>query len=224
MDRIPVSTPSLRERGKAKRVAEIVSAASDLWRERGIDNVPVARIAAKAEVAPQTLYNLIGGVDAIAFEVIRTALERSDARLAATETTGVARVLACAQLFSETYVSDSRLFRQLLVRLPRVLFDGTYLGRDVAQVAVTAVRQAQAAGEVMPEIDAERLGRAIYSSYLGALFEWACGDTTDDMFKRSAEIAVLSPICACASLSARPGLYERLAERLAPDRSMLDRT
>ena len=219
-----MSTLSLRERGKAKRFAEIVAAASDLWRDWGIDSVPVARIAAKAEVAPQTLYNLIGGVDAIAFEVIRTALERSDARLAATETIGVARVLACARLFSETYVADSRLYRQLLVRLPRVLFDGTYLGRDVAQVAVTAVQQAQDAGEVTPEVDAERLGRAIYSSYLGALFEWACGDTTDDMFKRSAEIAVLSPLCACASLSARPGLYGQLAELLSPDQSALNRT
>ncbi len=56
-----------------------------------------------------------------------------------------------------------------------VLFEGTHLGRDAAEIAVLAMIQAQAAGQVSMSVDPDRLGRAIYSNYLGAIYDWACG-------------------------------------------------
>lgn len=210
------SSLDLRQRGKARRHAEIVAAAAALWREHGFDNVPLSLIAARAEVAPQTVYNLIGGLDSVAFAVIAQALEQLDTDLAASNAVGVELALEAARRSAQLYVADARLYRQLLVRLPRVLFQGTHLGRDVALIVVSAVTAAQEAGQIVREADAEALGRAAYAAYLGALYEWACGDTDDAGFLRTAEVAVLAPLAACASDALRPALTARLLERLIP--------
>jgi len=188
-----MSSVALRERGKARRCADIVAAAAGLWRDRGVENVSLSQIAAAAEVAPQTVYNLIGGLDAVAFAVIKQALDRLDAALAATSASGVDLALEAARLASELYVADARLYRQLLVRIPRVLFEGTHLERDVAQIVILAVAGARDAGQIAGAVDPEPLGRAIYTAYLGALYDWGCGDSNDAAFLCAAEIAVLSP-------------------------------
>jgi len=206
---------ALRERGKARRYADIVAAAAGLWRDKGFENVALSQIATAAEVAPQTVYNLIGGLDAIGFAVIKQALERLDVALAATSAAGVELALEAARLSSELYIADARLYRQLLVRIPRMLFQGTHLGRDVAQITIQAVMGAQAAGHITPDADPDRLGRAIYTAYLGALQDWACGDSDDATFRRTSQIAVLGPLCACATEAIRPALTARLLDRLA---------
>lgn len=212
-----MSSMALRERGKARRQAEIVAAAADLWCEHGIENVSLNQIAAAAEVAPQTIYNLIGGLDALGFAVIKRALVRLDAALDESAATGVDLALESARISATLYTGDAKLYRQLLVRIPRVLFDGTHLGRDVAKIPILAVTQAQAGGEISKGVDPERLGRAIYAGYLGALYEWACGDSGDADFLRTAEIATLAPLAACATDAARPALTARLFERLSYD-------
>ena len=210
-----MSTATLRERGKARRHADIVAAAATLWRDRGFDNVSLAQIAAAAEVAPQTVYNLIGGPDAIAFAVIRRLLDQLDLALAETPASGVELAIEAARLCSELYISDAALFRQLQVRIPRMLFQGVHLGRDVAQIVVAAVADAQRAGQVSSDVDPEMLGRAIYTAYIGALYEWAYGDTDDATFLLSGEIAVLAPVAACATDNARATPTSRLLELLA---------
>lgn len=210
-----MSSMALRERGKMRRQERIVAAAADLWRERGMENVSLNEIAAVAEVAPQTVYNLIGGLDAIGFAVLKIALERLDAALADSPARGIDLALESARISAELYMEDARLYRQLHVRIPRALFDGTHLGRDVALIPVKAVMEAQAAGDLLKEVDPDLLGRAIYTGYLGALYEWACGDSGDADFLRTAEIAVLAPLVACATDAARPALAARLFERLA---------
>ncbi len=212
-----MSSMALRERGKARRYAEIVAAAANLWREHGIANVSLNQIAAAAEVAPQTVYNLIGGLDAITFAVIKLTLERLDAALGESSASGIELALESARMSAELYTGDAKLYRQLLVRIPRVLFEGTHLGRDVAQIPILAVTQAQARGEISPDVGPDELGRVIYASYLGALYEWACGDSCDADFLRTVEIAMLAPLAACATDAARPALTMRLFERLSRD-------
>ena len=213
MDQIP--TYPLRDRSKARRQARIVAAAGTLWREHGIEHVSLNQIATAAEVAPQTIYNLIGGLDAIGFAVISQALARLDAALSTSSATGIDLALDSARISVALYTWDAALFRQLLVRIPRALLEGTHLGRDVAQIPILAAAQAQAAGEIAAAIDPDRLGRAIYTGYLGALYEWACGDTDDATFLKAAEIAVLTPLAACATETARPALTARLFELLS---------
>jgi AcrR family transcriptional regulator len=205
---------ALRARGKAARCAKIISAASDLWREHGIEKVPLGQIAAAAEVSPQTIYNLIGGLDAVGLAVINVAMDKVEAALSTTSARGVALALEAARTAAELYIDDAPLYRQVLVRIPRVLFEGTHIGRDAADPAVRAMVQAQAAGEISPDIDPDRLGRVIYSNYLGAIYDWACGDAGDDDFLRMSEIGVLAPVVACAMDEARERLSPHLLELL----------
>jgi AcrR family transcriptional regulator len=215
MEPNPHLSLALRARGKASRCAKIVATASDLWREQGIDGTSLSQIAAAAEVSPQTIYNLIGGLDAIALAVVNGALDRIEAALSQTVATGVELALESARVSSQLYIDDADLYRQVLVRLPRVLFEGTHLGRDPAELVVQAMIQAQAAGQVSAAVDPGRLGRAIYSNYLGAIYDWACGDASDAVFLETSEIGVLAPVTACATDAVRSALTARLFERLA---------
>ena len=217
MESVPLSTVPLRERGKARRQAEIVSAAADLWRTHGIENVSLNQIAARAEVAPQTIYNLIGGVDAIGFAVIKVALDRLDLALEKSSATGIALALELARKSAELYISDSALYRQVLVRIPRLLFEGVHLGRDTAETAVRAMMSAKVSGEIESGVDPERLGRTIYTNYLGALYEWACGDSEDEAFLRAAKLAVLMPAAACATEAKRAQLTKRVLSAIAAE-------
>ena len=210
-----MSSVTLRQRGKERRHAEIVAAAGRLWRESGMENVSLNQIAAAAEVAPQTVYNLVGGLDAIAFAVIKTALDRLDAALSGTSAAGADLALEAARVAAGIYTADGKLYRQLLVRVPRALFDGTHLGRDVAQILISAVADAQVGGSIAVDIDPDRLGRAMFTAFLGALYEWACGDTDDKTFLEAAEVSILAPLAACATDAARPAMTTRLLERLS---------
>ena len=216
MDTVPLSSGPLRTRGKARRVAEIVTAAGDLWREHGIENVSLNQIAAAAEVAPQTIYNLIGGVDAIGFAVIKEALARMDAQIAETALTGVELAIATARISAEVFIADAKLYRQVLVRVPRALFHGTHLGRDTADISIAAVGEAQAVGELVRTVDADWLGRSAHINFLGALYDWACGDSGNMDFLRRAEIAALAPLAACSEEAIRPAMTNRLYAALGP--------
>ena len=217
MERNPLLTGSLRERGKARRYADIVAAASGLWREHGFESVSLNQIAAAAEVAPQTIYNLIGGLDAVGLAIINVALDKVEAALSAATATGVDLALEAARISAQLYIDDAQLYRQVLVRIPRVLFDGTHIGRDAADPAVRAMIQAQAAGQVSASIDPDRLGRVIYSNYLGAIYDWACGDSSDADFLRMSEIGVLGPVVACATGPAHARLSPRLLALLGAE-------
>jgi AcrR family transcriptional regulator len=214
MEYVPKSSLKLRERGKARRYADVISAAAGLWRERRFEHVSLSQIAAAAEVSPQTIYNLVGGVDAVAFGVIKLVLDKLDAALSKSEASGIELALDAARISAELYVADAQLYRQLLVRIPRVLFEGTHLGRDVAQIEIAAVTTAQHQGNVASDIDPDKLGRAIYTGYLGALYDWACGDSGNLAFLDAAQIAVLMPLAACATETARADLTVRLFDLL----------
>ena len=206
---------ALRARGKARRCAEIVAAASRLWREHEIDKVPLSQIAAEAQVAPQTIYNLIGGLDAIGLAVVNGALDRIEAALSGVAATGVDLALESARISSQLYIDDAGLYRQVLVRIPRVLFEGTHLGRDPAELVILAMTQAQDAGQIAMAVDPGRLGRTIYSNYLGAIYDWACGDASDAAFLEASAAGVLAPAAACATEAARPDLTARLFRQLS---------
>lgn len=205
---------ALRARGKARRCAEIIAAASTLWREHGIDKVSLSQIAAGGQVSPQTIYNLIGGIDALALAVMNVALDRIEDVLATSTATGLDLALEASRVSAQLYVDDARLYRQVLVRIPRVLFEGTHLGRDPAAAVVHAMVQAQSAGVLSAAADPERLGRLMYSNYLGAIYDWACGDASDAEFLAMSQVAVLAPAAACAAEAARPELTARLLKHI----------
>lgn len=205
---------ALRARGKARRCDQIIAAASALWRQHGIDKVSLSQIAAAAQVSPQTIYNLIGGLDALALAVMNVALDRIESAIGQSTATGLELALEASISSAQHYIDDADLYRQVLVRIPRVLFEGTHLGRDPAAIAVHAMAQAQAQSLLSTAVDPDRLGRVIYSNYLGAIYDWACGDASDAVFLATSQVAVLAPATACATEMARPALSARLLQHI----------
>lgn len=65
----------LRERHKDQRRRAIIEAATGLLRDRGLDGLSIPDIAARADVAPATVYNLIGGQNAIAAAILSDAID-----------------------------------------------------------------------------------------------------------------------------------------------------
>lgn len=129
-----VAAEGLRERHKTRRRRQVVQAAADLWREHGFEAVSLRQIADAAEVAPQTIYSLIGGMDSILMAVVETLLERLDLRVAVRPPeSGIDRAMACVRISVDLFVEDGVLFRQVLVRTPRAFFDGAHAVRDSAR-------------------------------------------------------------------------------------------
>src|SRR5581483_517922 len=70
--------PGLRERGKQRRSERILDAALQLLREDPGQNLTIDRIAERAEVAPMTVYNLVGTRDQIWTALVHRALQGID--------------------------------------------------------------------------------------------------------------------------------------------------
>jgi AcrR family transcriptional regulator len=68
----------LREKHKDQRRRAIIDAASTLLRERGLEGLSIPDIAARADVAPATVYNLIGGQNAVAAAILSDAIADPD--------------------------------------------------------------------------------------------------------------------------------------------------
>ncbi len=208
----------LRARGKARRRAEVVAAAAELWRRHGVESVQIAQISEAAEVATQTVYNLFGGLDALVFAVIEALLDRLDVALAAAPMeTGVDRSLRCVRVSADMFCSESELYRQLVVRIPKAMFDGAHYVRDSAQIQIAAIRAAQVEGDLDAAVSPEALGRQIFIGYMGALYAWACGGLEDAAFRRAAELAALLPLTSCATPQAQARLQARVREFLSVD-------
>ncbi len=206
----------LRERGKSRRRSEIVAAAAALWRKHGVDNVSLARVAEVAEVAPQTIHNLIGAHDALVFAVIDELLDRLDAaRAALPPMRGVDQAVALARISADMFIAEAPLYRQLVVGIPKAMFGGARFAHDSAQLQVAAFRAAQAEGDVRPDISADVAGHAVFNAYLGALYVWAVRQIDDAGFVAAAELAALMPLCACATDAALPDLQLLLHDALA---------
>jgi AcrR family transcriptional regulator len=69
-DTATLAVPGLRDRKKARRRDEIVTAARDLFAQQGIDATTMADIAAAAEVSTPTVFNYFGSKDGILIAMI----------------------------------------------------------------------------------------------------------------------------------------------------------
>jgi len=211
----------LREKGKARRRSEVLSAASTLWRLQGVTHVTLAQIADAAEVSAQTIYNLIGGVDELKIAVVEALLDRLDEAVEGSEERGVARSIQRALMSARLFAADPGLYRQVLVGIPQAVFDGARLSRDGSDFQRTALIEAQGLGELRPDTDILALAGQIHLQYLGGLFSWACGALNEAQFIRATELGVLSILAVGAEEPIRSNLARRIERLVAVKRPAL---
>jgi AcrR family transcriptional regulator len=205
-------TLGLRERHKQRRRDAILQAARDLLREGGPGELTKERLAARAEVAPATVYNLMGtraGLWAALADDFMAELERRLAGRPAADP--VARIRQVVELVVELFVEDREVSRQML----RGWEDsGLILRRGPASVLIVlsgALAAAQAAGVLVAGLDARRLASSIATACVGAVHQWAAGRIDDRRFRRRARLAVDVALAAAATPRHRARLQEALS-------------
>lgn len=193
----------LRDANKAKRFDAILDATVALFGLRPSEQVTTEEIAARAGVAPATVYNLIGTRD----DVVRAVVARILAQLSESlEQLDPTDPIAAAELVVDhtvqAFVADSAAFRQIVRLAPRASSVGTELV-DPSEFQVAAMRTAQQLGILRSDIDAAGLARQIYLSYTGAMTLWSAGRLDDDGFSTAARHGLFTALAAAAVDSER---------------------
>jgi AcrR family transcriptional regulator len=205
-------TPGLRERNKAKRRNAILDATLELLRSHPLAEVSIERIAADAEVAPATVYNLIGSREELLVACVNRVVEQLVDALIRIDPTDdpIAAATAVVEQSSEAFITDGHAFRQIVGSLRDVAGTGSVLAIDPAQLQIAAMRSAQQHGLLRDDIDPAAVGRQIYLSYNGALFAWAALRLTDDGFRLAVRHGLWTALAAFASDAHRPDFLQRL--------------
>ena len=195
------ATGGLRERNKAKRREAIVDATLALLGRHSIDDVSIERIAAKAEVSPATVYNLVGGrerlllacVDRVVDDLVTGLVEAGD------DADPIDRALLVVDRSTEAFIARRRAYRQILGAVGDFSRAGAMTAIDPAQLQIAAMRDAQQQGIVRRDVPAEAIGRQVYLSYNGAMLAWAGLGLTDDGFRIAVRHGLMTVLAAFAT-------------------------
>jgi AcrR family transcriptional regulator len=180
--------PGLRERQKQERRERILAAIRSLLREEPGRPPTVERIAALAELAPATVFNLLGTRDqqweALCDDFNRELAERyrpadfDDPRDQAHHVVGET---------AELFIADAPVSRYLLSSpgrgVPMPQQNPVPLLRD-------ALRRAQERGVLRPDLHIEALAGHIAMACAGTLRLWAAAQISDAAFRKRVRFAV----------------------------------
>jgi AcrR family transcriptional regulator len=200
----------LRERHKTRRREAIVSAARELLHERPAAQVTVERIAERAEVAPATVYNLIGSRAALWAALSDAFMDELDARLA--EPFGgdaVARARRVVALTCDLFTEDPVVSRALLRGWEE---SGLVLRRGPLAQLLEALAAARDEGVLLAGVEPRVLAANVGSACVGALHQWAAGQISDPVFRARALLALDVALAAAATDAQRAALVARLSE------------
>ncbi len=187
----PPPQESLRERNKRRRVGRILDAVLALIREEP-DRLPtIEQVAARAEVSPMTVFNLVGTRDALWSAAVEHALRdldygRSvspDPRRRAEAIVGQAVRVLCA---------DAVVFKGLLATWR----GGALRRHDPTPLLIECFAAARATGTV-GEVDPRTYGEVVATGLLGAINQWTSGLLTDHAL-RARSRAILDVAFAAA--------------------------
>jgi len=207
-DRRPAG--GLRERHKRARTDRILQAARELLRERDAQTVTLEQIAGRAEVAPGTVFNLVGPRERLFAALIDQAHEQLDEELAqAPGEDPLARVRRIVATLARIFLADREVYRQVLRQWPD---SGTLLRSSPYPPIRDAICQGQAAGLLRPEVDPGRVAAAILAGCVGALHQWSASIISDPAFGERCLYGADLALAAIATDDARPALLSRLAQ------------
>ncbi|MFI6093222.1 TetR/AcrR family transcriptional regulator [Streptomyces sp. NPDC051218] len=199
----------LRQRRKALRRARILEAARELLRDRPDSVVSTERIAERADVAPATVYNLIGPRDKIWEALADGFMDELERRLMAPDLMALDGcgprevVEATVQLFVSDPVVSRRMVREWAE-------SGLVFGRSALTPLRRAMADAQAQGLLRGDIDTDALAAVVGASCMGALHQWVAALIDDDRFLARSLYALDVALAAAAADASREQLLAPL--------------
>jgi AcrR family transcriptional regulator len=175
-------TENGRERGKRLRTQRIISAARQLIHERPNQPPTIPEVAARAGVAPMTIFNLIGNRDDLWAALADESL--ADWQSVAS---GVAdphkRAHKIVDEVMRIISEEAPVFRALISGWRD---SGRVLERDPSRALVACLQQAADEGRIAAGLDVRRLGAMIFSGLVGIVHQWAAGLIGDRAMRRRA--------------------------------------
>jgi AcrR family transcriptional regulator len=184
----PTAVGGLRERNRRRRVSQILEATRELLREHPHESPSVERIAQRAEVAPATVFNLIGPREKIWAALIDEMLAQIDADPPGVdETDPLARAHAIVVAVVDTICADAAVYRHVLTHWTE---SGRLLRRDPTPQLVACLRAAAEQGATRDDVDVARLAETVSLACGGAVHRWAAGLIGDRALRDRCRVSV----------------------------------
>jgi AcrR family transcriptional regulator len=180
------SSLGLRERGKRRRTERILDAGLELLRQNPEENLTVERIAARAEVSPMTVFNLVGNRDQLWSAMADRALAGLDINsISADDPQERAhRIVDAVVLILR---KDAVAFRALLSGWS---LSGRVLTHDPTKALIGCLQDAAAAGQIRSDVNLRSHGEVMATGLVGAIHQWSAGLLTDRAFRTRARAVV----------------------------------
>lgn len=205
----------LRERKKERRRQAILDAALELLRSNDIRSVTLEQIAARAEVSPPTIYNLVGTREQLLVALVDRISEGLMDLFAAPDGEPQDPIAAARRAVDESvaaFVADSAAYRQIVRSLGDPAGAGSQLSLDPVRLHIRAMRGAQAKGLLRRDLDPVALGRQSLLTYIAALQMWAGGGLSDEGFRTAAQHGIATVLAAASSDAHREHHLAELAD------------
>jgi AcrR family transcriptional regulator len=201
----------LRQRHKRARRAAILRAVRELLREGALDKLTKESIALRAQVAPATVYNLVGTrtqiFEALAEDFMQEIEQRQREKPVPEPLRRARRLI---EITLDVILEDPLVY----ARMVRGWDDsGLVLRRGPIGELVEAFEEAKAAGLLASEIDARLLASSVATACVGAVHQWAAGLITPRGFRARALFSLDLALAAAASERERAELSRPLFKR-----------
>ncbi|MBT2471270.1 TetR/AcrR family transcriptional regulator [Streptomyces sp. ISL-66] len=197
----------LREHHKAQRRLRILDAARELLRAEPDAAISTERIAARAEVSPATVYNLIGPRDKIWEALAAGFMDELEGRLAVLAGSDPREVVrSTVQLFVDDPVVSRRMVREWEK-------SGLVLDRSPLTQVRQAMADARTRGLLRADIDTDALAAVVAASCVGALHQWVAALIDDERFLARALFSLDVALAAAAADPHRDQLLAPLRTR-----------
>ncbi|MEU1818999.1 TetR/AcrR family transcriptional regulator [Streptomyces roseifaciens] len=197
----------LRQQHKARRRARILEATRELLCESPESVVTAERIAERAEVAPATVYNLIGSRDKIWEALAAGFMDELEHRLAALGGGDPREVVRATVLL---FVGDPVVSRRMVREWEE---SGLVLDRSPLTQLRQAMADARRRGLLRADVDTDALAAVVGTSCVGALHQWVVRSIDDDRFLARALFALDVVLAAAAADPCREQLRAPLRTR-----------
>lgn len=177
---------SLLEQSKAERRARILDAARRLMAQRGYATLNMRALAAEARVSVPTVYNLVGGKQAVLVELFEELFVNVASHVPA-EASMVESVLAIIDAGYRVLL-DAPAYSRALLEACLTSNEASQLRQDLDARHVALMAGVLAEGQrrraIVAWADVVAVSSTMYSTFVTSMLRWAKGELTDDELPR----------------------------------------
>lgn len=178
-----------RERKKEETKERILTAAFELFRQKGVEATTVEEISEKADVAKGTFFNYFPRKEAVFGYLSETWVADAEER-AAEILAGRAPLWTRARdmfvEFAQFYEAERELSRYMALEWTRQMHAGDEVCRRWDALGVHVVQTLQGLGEIRRDVDAERIHGVLADVYHATIMRWF--DTPEPPFSLKSEL------------------------------------